>query len=65
VLDAVGLSVAPADAAPQVRDSVDFVTSARGGDGAVRELVEHVIAARDAWVAVLRALAGSAGRGLP
>jgi 3-deoxy-D-manno-octulosonate 8-phosphate phosphatase (KDO 8-P phosphatase) len=65
VLGAVGLSVAPADAAPQVRDLVDFVTAARGGDGAVRELVEHVIAARDAWVAVLRALAGVTDRGLP
>ena len=70
ILDAVGLSAAPADAAPQVRAGVDYVTEARGGRGAVRELVEHLLAARDAWGAVLRILAGeTAGgagrRGLP
>src|SRR6185436_618145 len=49
ILDAVGLSAAPSDAAPQVRSGVDYVTEASGGRGAVRELVEHLIAARDAW----------------
>jgi 3-deoxy-D-manno-octulosonate 8-phosphate phosphatase (KDO 8-P phosphatase) len=69
ILDAVGLSAAPADAAPQVRGGVDYVTEAAGGHGAVRELVEHLLAARDAWAAVLRILAGEpggpAGHGLP
>ncbi len=66
VLDTVGLSVAPADAVQQVRASVDFVTEARGGHGCVRELVEHLLAARDAWALVLRALAGAEPRhGLP
>ncbi len=69
ILDAVGLSAAPANAAPQVRAGVDYVTEAQGGHGAVRELVEHLLAARDAWGAVLRILAGEpanpAGNGLP
>jgi 3-deoxy-D-manno-octulosonate 8-phosphate phosphatase (KDO 8-P phosphatase) len=65
ILDAVGLSVAPCDAAPQVKADVDYVTEAAGGRGAVRELVEHLLAARDAWGSVLRTLAGERGRGLP
>lgn len=63
ILDAVGLSAAPADAAPQVRASVAYVTEAPGGHGAVRELVEHLLAARDAWGSVLRILAGERGNG--
>jgi 3-deoxy-D-manno-octulosonate 8-phosphate phosphatase (KDO 8-P phosphatase) len=59
----VGLSAAPADAAPQVRSGVDYVTEARGGRGAVRELVEHLLAARDAWGAVLKILAGEPADG--
>ena len=45
VLRRAGLSVAPADAAPEVRASVDLVLDARGGRGAARELVERIIEA--------------------
>jgi 3-deoxy-D-manno-octulosonate 8-phosphate phosphatase (KDO 8-P phosphatase) len=54
VLDACGLSAAPADAVAEVRASVDFVTEAGGGRGAVRELVERILGARGAWEPVLR-----------
>lgn len=54
VLARVGLSAAPADAAPEVRDRVDWVTTAAGGRGAVRELVELILRAQDHWDAVLR-----------
>src|SRR5262245_28672760 len=40
VLTKVGLSAAPADAAPEVRERVDWVSQAGGGRGAVRELIE-------------------------
>jgi len=57
VLRAVGLSAAPADAAQEVRAAVDFVTAAEGGRGCVRELVERILVARDAWSEILRRFA--------
>lgn len=45
---AVGLSVAPADAHPSVRSIADWVLTARGGQGAVRELCDGLLAARGA-----------------
>jgi YrbI family 3-deoxy-D-manno-octulosonate 8-phosphate phosphatase len=57
VLRAVGLSVAPADAVSQVRAVVDYVTEAGGGRGCVRELVERLLVARDAWGLILRSYA--------
>jgi 3-deoxy-D-manno-octulosonate 8-phosphate phosphatase (KDO 8-P phosphatase) len=38
-----GLSAAPADAHASVLDQVVFVAKARGGNGAVRELVDHLL----------------------
>lgn len=38
-----GLSAAPANAQPAVLAVVGFITSARGGDGAVRELVNKLL----------------------
>ena len=49
VLMRVGLSAAPADAAPDVRSRVRWVSQSRGGDGAARELIEMVIKAQDKW----------------
>ena len=42
----VGLPVAVADAAPQVRKAARWVTSRRGGDAAVREVCDALLAAR-------------------
>jgi 3-deoxy-D-manno-octulosonate 8-phosphate phosphatase (KDO 8-P phosphatase) len=39
-----GFSAAPADARPAVREKADLVTNARGGNGAVRELVDLILA---------------------
>jgi 3-deoxy-D-manno-octulosonate 8-phosphate phosphatase (KDO 8-P phosphatase) len=49
VLARAGLSAAPADAAPEVRARVAWVSSRRGGDGAVRDLVELVLKAQGRW----------------
>jgi 3-deoxy-D-manno-octulosonate 8-phosphate phosphatase (KDO 8-P phosphatase) len=46
LLRRVGLSAAPADARPEVRAAVHFVTRGLGGRGAVRELCDLVAAAR-------------------
>jgi 3-deoxy-D-manno-octulosonate 8-phosphate phosphatase (KDO 8-P phosphatase) len=46
LLARVGLAAAPADARPEVRAAVHFVTRAEGGRGAVRELCDLILAAR-------------------
>jgi 3-deoxy-D-manno-octulosonate 8-phosphate phosphatase (KDO 8-P phosphatase) len=53
VLARVGLPVAPADAAPEVRERVAWVSRQAGGHGAVRELVELVLQAQDRWTALI------------
>lgn len=42
-LQAVGFSACPADAATQVIPAVQYVSTQQGGDGAVREILEHWI----------------------
>lgn len=49
VMKRVGLPVAPADAAPEVRQIAKIVTTARGGDGAVAEGVEFILRAQGHW----------------
>jgi 3-deoxy-D-manno-octulosonate 8-phosphate phosphatase (KDO 8-P phosphatase) len=47
----VGFSAAPADAEDYVRDAADFVSSRRGGHGAVREIIEFVLRETGHWEA--------------
>jgi 3-deoxy-D-manno-octulosonate 8-phosphate phosphatase (KDO 8-P phosphatase) len=56
---AVGVRVAVADAAPDVRARADWVTAARGGEGAFREVVERVLRAQGRWSAVVESLFGA------
>jgi 3-deoxy-D-manno-octulosonate 8-phosphate phosphatase (KDO 8-P phosphatase) len=49
VIARAGLSAAPADAVPEVQARVDYVTAARGGDGAVREVIERILRAQGLW----------------
>jgi 3-deoxy-D-manno-octulosonate 8-phosphate phosphatase (KDO 8-P phosphatase) len=42
-LDVVGISTAPADAVEAVRSAVDYVATAAGGRGAVRELSDIIV----------------------
>ena len=49
VLRAVGLAACPADAVVEVRDSVHLVTTAAGGRGAVREVVEVILKLQGLW----------------
>ena len=53
VLSRVGLAAAPADAAPDVRARVHWVSQAPGGCGAARELIELILRAQRAWESVL------------
>ena len=49
VLRRCGLSFAPADAAPEVRQRVHRVLTAPGGRGAAREMCELILRARGDW----------------
>ena len=49
----VGLPVAAAHAVPAVRDAAHLITARPGGSGAVREVAEAILRARDAWDALL------------
>jgi YrbI family 3-deoxy-D-manno-octulosonate 8-phosphate phosphatase len=46
---AAGLGVAVADAAAELREAADHVTSAAGGNGAVREIIEFILKAQRRW----------------
>ena len=54
VLSRAGLSAAPADAVPEVRARVDWVSHAPAGRGAARELLELVLRTQGKWDAVVR-----------
>jgi 3-deoxy-D-manno-octulosonate 8-phosphate phosphatase (KDO 8-P phosphatase) len=49
-----GLGIAVADAASETREHAHYVTTARGGHGAVREAVELILKAQGRWDEVLR-----------
>ncbi len=53
VLERVGLSAAPADAVDEVRARVHWTSRRNGGDGAVRELIELILRARNLWDGVV------------
>ncbi len=46
LLQKVGLSAAPANAVREVRTKVDYVSKARGGQGAVREIIDLILKAQ-------------------
>jgi len=54
VMRYVGLGVAVADAVPEVRQSADYVTVLSGGCGAVREVVEMLLKAKNRWEDLIR-----------
>ena len=54
VLRRVGLSAAPADAALEVRERVDWVSPSGGGRGAVRDLIELVLRAQERWDGIVQ-----------
>lgn len=41
ILKLVGISCCPADAREVVRNTVDYVANAKGGEGVIREIVDH------------------------
>lgn len=56
LLQRVGFSAAPANAADAVKDRVHYVTRREGGHGAVREVVELLLKTSGKWEAILAEL---------
>jgi 3-deoxy-D-manno-octulosonate 8-phosphate phosphatase (KDO 8-P phosphatase) len=54
VMHRVGLAIAVANAAPEVKRAAHFVTARSGGDGAVREVIELIVKAQGKWAAAAR-----------
>jgi|YelNatPaOPRAMG01_1025707.scaffolds.fasta_scaffold16554_4 3-deoxy-D-manno-octulosonate 8-phosphate phosphatase (KDO 8-P phosphatase) len=53
VIRRAGFSACPSDAHPLVRERVDYVCEHRGGSGAVREVIDLILAAQGKWRLVL------------
>ena len=49
----VGLAIAVSNARPEVKSAAHHVTEAKGGQGAVREAVEMILAAQGLWDEIL------------
>ncbi len=55
VVRAAGLGVAVADAAAELRQAADYVTTAPGGAGAVRETIEMILKTQRRWDDLIQA----------
>ena len=65
VLARAGLSAAPADAVPEVREQVDWTSRAKAGRGAARELIELILKTQGRWNAVVAAYANEGRANTP
>ena len=54
IMHRVGFAVATANARPEVKREAHYVTQQPGGSGAVREVIELILQAKDLWPEVLR-----------
>jgi 3-deoxy-D-manno-octulosonate 8-phosphate phosphatase (KDO 8-P phosphatase) len=62
LLRRVGFAATVADAEEYVLTEADFVSSRRGGEGAVREIIEFVLKSRGAWDKITEKYFGSGGK---
>ena len=53
VMRQVGFSVAVANAVADVKEMADYVTETPGGEGAVREAIEHILKGQGKWNEIL------------
>jgi 3-deoxy-D-manno-octulosonate 8-phosphate phosphatase (KDO 8-P phosphatase) len=53
LLRSVGFAIAPSNAVPAVKECAHYVTEVRGGEGAVREVVELLLEASGKWPDIL------------
>lgn len=50
VMKEVGLPVAPADAAPEIRAIAKYISHKKGGEGVGRDLIEQVMKTQGTWM---------------
>ena len=55
VMRRVGLPIAPADAAPEVKDVAKYISPIAGGYGCGRDVIEQIMKAQGKWLADSRA----------
>ncbi|MFM8470808.1 MAG: KdsC family phosphatase [Limisphaerales bacterium] len=53
VLQRIGLAIAPADGRPEAKKLAHFITTANGGNGCVREVVDLILKAQGKWATVV------------
>lgn len=51
---AAGFGACPSDAVEDIRDAADWLATARGGHGAVRELAELMLRSRGEWSQIIK-----------
>jgi 3-deoxy-D-manno-octulosonate 8-phosphate phosphatase (KDO 8-P phosphatase) len=49
----VGFGVAVANAVDELKEHADYVTTRRGGEGAVREVIEYILKGSDRWASLM------------
>lgn len=49
-MKAVGLSVAPADAAPEIKAIAKYISHKKGGEGVGRDVIEQVMKTQGTWM---------------
>lgn len=54
VIEKVGFSACPADSPDDFKKVVDYITSRNGGNGAVREFIEHILKKQNIYDEVLQ-----------
>ncbi len=50
VMQQVGLAVAPADAAPEIKCIAGYITLSKGGEGVARDVIEQTMKAQGKWM---------------
>lgn len=50
VMQSVGLSVAPADAAYEIRNIAKYISHCKGGEGVARDVIEQVLKVQGNWM---------------
>lgn len=53
ILRYVGFGAAVANAVDEVKEYADYVTVRRGGEGAVREVIEHILKGSERWAGLM------------
>lgn len=50
VMQMVGLPVAPADAAPEIKAIAKYISQRKGGEGVARDVIEQTMKAQGVWI---------------